>query len=362
MSKKKKKRRSTASRLMRLIMTAVLACLVLFLAVLVLSMASNAKRSASGVSFSIFCTPTPTPRPTRSPVPVTVDYTAVHDTTVNVYFHETGKIVNMPLEEYMIHVTAGEVPASYPLEAIKAQAVAARSYTLYTIRHGGCAKHKDEGADICTDSSCCQSYKPEEEMRAEWDEFPYYYSMVCKAVMETAGEVMLYHSKPIDAMYHAASGGKTEDSEHVYKNAVSYLRSVDSPYENDKYNNVKKTFTREEFAEKINSLYPKANLDPARLEEQVKIESTYESGRVETLRIGGTTAAGTKIRKSLTLLSTLFTIEFTDENIIFHTWGNGHGVGLSQYGANGMARQGYTYKEILSHYYTGVKFGIIGQY
>lgn len=361
MSRKKKKRR-TAERLMRLMITGVLVCLAVVLGLLVATVFSRAGHRVFGLHLSVSYTPSPSPRPTRSPVPVEVDYTAVHDMRLNVYFHDTGKIVNMPLEEYMIHVVAGEVPASYPMEAIKAQALAARSYTLYTIRHGGCAKHKDEGADICTDSGCCQSYKPEIEMLEEWDEYPYYYSVVCKAVMDTAGEVMLSGGKPIDALYHSASGGRTEDSEHVYKNKVKYLRSVESPFEDDKYNDVKKTFTRAAFCEKINALYPKADLSPEKLEEQVRIESTYESGRVETIRLGGTSTAGTKIRKSLTLLSTLFTIEFTPEDIVFHTWGNGHGVGLSQYGANGMARQGYTYKEILSHYYTGVRFGVIGQY
>ena len=306
-------------------------------------------------------TATPTPKPTRSPIPVDKKYTSVHDTKVKVYFKEYDEIREMYLEEYMIGVVAGEVPASYRLEAVKAQAVAARTYTMYTIRHGGCSKHP--GADVCTDSSCCQSFETEEERIENWpEEYLYYYSVICKAVMDTAGEVMLYDGKPIDAMYHASSGGWTEDSDHVYKYAYPYLKSVESPYEEDKYQDMQKTFTREEFVKKINAAYPEANLQAETLAEDIAILSTYPSGRVESMRLGGTEAAGTKVKKTLGLLSALFTFEVTDTEVIFHTKGYGHGVGMSQSGANGMAKQGSTYREILSHYYTGIQYGIIGQY
>ena len=357
---KKKKKKQKGLRFLYASMAVFVAMLVCVLVLLVL----NAKGGKSVRTVEVPVTPeptaTPTPRPTRSPIPVDVDYTAVHDTRVKVYIKETGELKEMYMEEYLIGVVAAEVPAAYRIEAIKAQAVAARCYTVRKLRHDGCATHPE--ANICTDSSCCQAYATEEEREAQWpEEYPYYFSVICKAVMETAGECMLVGGRPIDAMYHASSGGWTEDSENVYKNKYNYLRSVESPYEDDKYQNVTVTFTRREFTEKINAAYPDAKLTEKGLENEVQIESTFPSGRVESMRLGGTKQPGTKIKKTLKLYSALFTFEITDDEVIFHTKGYGHGVGMSQSGANGMAKQGATYRQILSHYYTGVKFGIIGR-
>lgn len=305
--------------------------------------------------------PTAAPAPTRSPIPVVVDYEAVHSTWIKVWFEDTGELKDMLLEEYLLGVVSAEVPASYSMEAIKAQAVAARTYSLYSISHGGC--NTNPNADICTSSSCCQAYRTESQLRERWgDEYAYYRSCMEKALMDTAGEVLLYNNKPIDAMYHASSGGYTENSENVYANEIPYLRSVESPHEVGSRLTGERTYSLEEFVSAANGAKPDADLTVESLSEQVKVLSNYPSGRVERMQLGDVEITGKQARKIFSLDSALFTLEITDSKVIFHTKGFGHGVGMSQSGANGMALNGADYKTILLHYYTGVTLGVIGQY
>ena len=268
--------------------------------------------------------------PTWSPLPVDVDFTKVHSTHVKVFFPDEGKIRDMLLEEYILGVVAGEVGSSYPMEALKAQAVACRTYTMYSIRHGGCKTYR--------------------------------YSVIAKAVMDTAGVFMLYNGKPINAMYHAASGGWTEDSENVYGSTFAYLRSVESPHEIGSRQTGEVRYHRGTFVEKVNGARPNAHMEEDKLEEQLKVLSLYTSGRVEKLQLNEDVITGRTARKLFGLDSAMFTVEITGDEVIFHTKGFGHGVGMSQAGANGMASDGADYKTILSHYYTGVSFGVIGQY
>lgn len=305
--------------------------------------------------------PTAMPEPTRSPIPVVVDYESVHSTWIKVWFDDTGELRDMLLEEYLFGVVAAEVPASYSMEALKAQTVAARTYSLYSISHGGCNTNSD--ADICTSSSCCQAYRTEEQLKERWgEEYAYYHSCIDKALMDTAGEVLLYNNKPIDAMYHASSGGYTENSENVYANEIPYLRSVESPHEVGSRLSGEKTYTLADFVAAANGARPDANLTVETIGEQVKILSTYPSGRVEKMQLGNVEITGKQARKMFSLDSAMFTLEITDTEITFYTKGFGHGVGMSQSGANGMALEGADYKTILLHYYTGVTLGVIGQY
>jgi stage II sporulation protein D len=315
-----------------------------------------------GDAFSVGETPEPIiAAPTRSPIPVDIDFTKVHKTHVKVFFPDEGEVRDMLLEEYLMGVVSGEMPASYSLEAVKAQAVAARTYTLYSIQHGGCKTNPN--ADICTSSSCCQTYNSEKREHDKWgDSYPYYHSVIAKAVMDTAGEVMLYNGKVIDAMYHGASGGWTEDSENVYSNAIPYLRSVESAHEIGSRQIGEVSFGREEFVSRVNGARPNAHMEEDKLEEQLKVLSLYTSGRVEKLQLNEDVITGRTARKLFGLDSAMFTVEITGDEVIFHTKGFGHGVGMSQAGANGMASDGADYKTILSHYYTGVSFGVIGQY
>jgi stage II sporulation protein D len=180
--------------------------------------------------------------------------------------------------------------------------------------------------------------------------------------MDTAGEVMLYNGKPINAMYHAASGGWTEDSENVYGSTFAYLRSVESPHEIGSRQTGEVRYHRGTFVEKVNGARPNANMEEDKLEEQLKVLSLYPSGRVEKLQLNQDEVTGRTARKLFGLDSAMFTVEVTSDEVIFRTKGFGHGVGMSQAGANGMASDGADYRTILLHYYTGVSLGVIGQF
>jgi len=170
----------------------------------------------------------------ETPAPTILDLYAYFDwtetTTIKVYDHRADKLVDMDLEEYIVGVVSAEMPAYYDFEALKAQAVASRTYTLYSMAHGGC--HTNPDADVCTNSKCCQAFSTHERMQNAWGkDYANNYNRVAEAVMGTAGEVLVYDGKLCDALYHACSGGQTENSENVYANALPYLRGVDSPYE-----------------------------------------------------------------------------------------------------------------------------------
>ena len=360
----KKKKRSRKQQTVYTVHWPILLGLTLLLVAVVLLAVGVIRACALPEGDALTAEETPEPiiaAPTRSPIPVEIDFTKVHSTYVKVFFQDEGEVRDMLLEEYILGVVSGEMPASYSLEAVKAQAVAARTYTLYSIQHGGCKTNPN--ADICTSSSCCQTYNSEKRMHDKWgDQYPYYHSVIAKAVMDTAGEVMLYKGKVIDAMYHGASGGWTENSENVYSNAIPYLRSVESPHEIGSRQTGEVAFGREEFANKVNGARPNANMDPDKLEEQLKILSLYPSGRVEQLQLHEDVITGKTARKIFGLDSAMFTVEVTDRQVIFRTKGFGHGVGMSQAGANGMAADGADYRTILTHYYTGVSLAVIGQY
>ena len=315
-----------------------------------------------GDALSVEETPEPIiPAPTWSPLPVDINFTKAHNTYVKVFMQDEGEIRDMLLEEYVLGVVAGEVGPSYPMEALKAQAVASRTYTLYSIRHGGCKTNPN--ADVCTSSSCCQTFRSDAKLRKSWgDKYTYKYSVIAKAVMDTAGEVMLYNGKPINAMYHASSGGWTEDSQNVYGSNFPYLRSVESPHEIGSRQAGEVRYHRGTFVEKVNGARPNAHMEEEKLEEQLKVLSLYPSGRVEKLQLNEDTVTGRTARKIFGLNSAMFTVEITNDEVIFHTKGFGHGVGMSQAGANGMATDGADYRTILLHYYTGVTIGVIGQY
>ncbi len=278
---------------------------------------------------------------------------------VTVYDCDQGKTIVQPLETYALHVAAGEMPASFPAEALKAQAVAARTYTAYHMLHGGCRSHDD--ADVCTSSACCQAYCTDQEMRDKWGrDYEENLAKFTDAATDTAGEVLLYDGEPIEALYHSASGGRTENAEDVYSAAVPYLRSVMSTAESGTARLTgEKRWTKAAFCALINEKWPDARLAKGKLASQLEIVDAAESGRVQSLRLGGVTVTGRQARGALGLDSALFTFAFTDAEVIFSTKGFGHGVGMSQTGANAMALGGKTYREILLYYYTDVTLGSI---
>jgi stage II sporulation protein D len=265
-----------------------------------------------------------------------------------------GTLTDMKLEDYLIGVVAAEMPASFELEALKAQAVAARTYTLYKRDHGGCSAHA--GADICTDSNHCQAYVTDEEMTKNWGgKKSTYLAKITEAVTATAGEAIYYEGSEIQVFYFASAGGRTENSENVYSKALPYLRSVSSGGEEDSshyYGEI--TISVSEFKKKMEQFSEGISFDGVPLIGDI---ARFESGRVESIRIGNQSFTGREVREVFSLNSANFTIEQTAESVTFHTVGFGHGVGMSQTGANAMAKQGANYIDILTHYFTGVTVG-----
>ncbi len=308
-------------------------------------------------------TETATQEPIRTPSPTLLDLYAYFDwdettTDILVYDHRADKLITMNLEEYIVGVVSAEMPVAYDLEALKAQAVASRTYTLYSMAHGGC--HSNPEADVCTNSSCCQAFMTHARMQERWgDAYASNYNRIAEAVMHTAGEVITYKGKLCDALYHAASGGRTEDSENVYANALPYLRGVESPYEDpDRAEDVEIGISR--LVELIAAKYPESGVTEDNAKNEIEIKSTFLSGRVEKLRLGKTEITGKQARSLFDLRSAMFTITWSNDGIVFHTKGYGHGVGLSQNGANGMAKHGSTYEEILHHFYRDVEIMVYG--
>ena len=295
-------------------------------------------------------TPTFTPAPTR--VNLAEYYHFIETQQIPVYDHREGRLIVMDFETYIIGVVGAEMPVGYAPEALKAQAVAARTYALRKILRGGCQTYPE--AAVCTNSSCCQAFISDSRMEERWkDAAGMNYNTIAEAVMSTVGEVLVYHGEIVDAMFHACSGGRTENSENVYANALPYLRGVESPYEDPmRTQDVEVSF--EEAVEKINTAYPDAKVSMDNIRSAISLPEVFPSGRVKTVRLGEIEIVGKKLRPVFNLQSAMFTVETTDTGFIFHVKGYGHGVGMSQNGANGMAKHGSTYQEILKHYYTGV--------
>lgn len=279
------------------------------------------------------------------------------DLTLTVYLHQQDETVEMGLDEYLYGVLGGEMPASFPLEALKAQAVAARTYTVRRMASLGGDPCGRGGADVCTDSSCCQSYRSPQALAESWgSQAKQYEDKLRQAVADTHGLIAVYDDQPIEALYHSAAGGHTEDAQNVFSNALPYLVGVESPGEQDAAHYLETvSFSVKELASTINQAYPKANLSPSKLESQMEIMDRYESGQVETLRLGDTTVSGKEFRKALDLRSANFSLAFSQDTVSITTCGYGHGVGMSQYGARAMALEGADFQQILSHYYTGIQ-------
>ena len=243
------------------------------------------------------------------------------------------------LEEYIIGVVAGEMPASFEVDALKAQAIAARSYALSKINTA------TTSYDLLTDVTN-QVYITTTDMQKKWgSDYEYYYNRIKDAVLETKDLVMEYDGEVISAYYFAMSNGYTEDASLVFGETHDYLESVDSTWDENVNNfEVTTTFSKEEFCEKL-------SLDCS----NIAIENIVRSAtnRVNSITINNQEFKGTKIRSLLNLRSTDFDIDITDK-VTITTKGYGHGVGMSQYGANEMAKKGYTYEEILNYYYKGI--------
>lgn len=249
--------------------------------------------------------------------------------TVVLIYNENS--LTLPLEDYVVGVVAAEMPASFELEALKAQAIAARTYVLQYL----------ETNDKIGSTTASQVYIDKNAMQAKWQtNFNKYFSKITQAVHSTEGLVIKYNNKLIKSYYYAMSNGYTENSQNVFNESIDYLVSVESKW--DANNEKEILFSKEEFCTKL-----------ALTCENISITNIKrnESNRVTTLNINGQEFTGIAIRKLLNLRSTDFYISVNENNILIKTKGYGHGVGLSQYGANNMAKLGYHYDEILKYYY-----------
>lgn len=256
-----------------------------------------------------------------------------------------GSIEQMDIDTYLTGVVLGEMPADFETEALKAQAVAARTYTAKAIQTGG--KHGD--GSVCTDFSCCQAYLPEETFLAKGGTAENL-EKVRKAVLDTSGFVLTYDGQLIEATYFSCSGGSTEDAAAVWGTEYPYLQAVPSPGEEDAAHfSDTLYFTKAEFERKIDCALRGESAD------WFQIQSYTPGGGVESMMICGETYSGTTLRRLLELPSTRFTIAAQGDTIAVMTKGYGHRVGMSQYGADAMAASGSGYADILGHYYPGTK-------
>ena len=263
----------------------------------------------------------------------------------------------MALDVYLQGVVRGEMPASFELEALKAQAAAERTYIYYQLAAG--RKEAHPNADVCTDPSCCNAWLSEEAAREKWgDDFDGWESRIEEAVAATDGQVALYDGQPILAVFHSSSAGKTAGAGNVWSGDMPYLRSVDSPEGEETVPNYYSAaeFTAAEAKALLAQAHPELTFSGGPDKWFGAVEKD-ESGRVGTVEVCGAPLRGVEVRRIFSLRSACFTIDAAADRVTFRVTGYGHGVGMSQYGANELARQGRTWQEILLWYYADITIG-----
>lgn len=275
--------------------------------------------------------------------------------TIKLLHKETEKIEELKMDEYLYGVVSAEMPASFQEEALKAQAVVARTYTIYKIVNND-GKHND--ADICDDSSCCQAWISKEDRLDKWKEEERIenWNKIVNAVNSTQGKIITYEGKPINAFFHSNSGGTTEAPINVWGGSgYPYLQSVSTSGE-DAYSQYKSEaeFTKKEFEDKIKEVHNDFKID-YKQKDCIKIEEYTEGNRIKSVKIGNLELSGVEIRNIFGLRSANFKITIQNEKIKFEVLGYGHGVGMSQTGADSLAKEGKNYEDIIKHFYTGVK-------
>ncbi|MGN7300259.1 stage II sporulation protein D [Ferdinandcohnia sp. SAFN-114] len=269
--------------------------------------------------------------------------------SVEVFRSKQNVVETLPLEEYVVGVVASEMPISFELEALKAQALAARTFLVYRMLSESKVSVPNN-AEITDNHQFHQVYKNKEELADQWGKnYETNIAKIQEAVNSTKGQIITYDGKPIDPSFFSTSNGYTENSEDYWSNSYPYLRSVESPWdkESPKFKN-EKTLTIAEVEHAL-GIQLETNSDI------IGEKKLTKSKRVDTIKIGNKEFSGVFVRGKLELASNDFDIEQRDGHLIFTTRGNGHGVGMSQYGANGMAKEGKNYKEIVKHYYQGVE-------
>ena len=274
--------------------------------------------------------------------------------TIKLLHQKTGEVEEVQLDTYLCNVVSSEMPADFELEALKAQAVVARTYTIYKIQN-----KKHDNADICDDSSCCQAWISKEDRLARWEEDKREsnWAKIEQSVNETKGKIITYQGSPINAFFHSNSGGTTELPVNVWGggNDLPYLQVVETAGE-EGYTQYQSdvTFTRDELIEKLKTKYEDITID-FNNDDDIKTLEYTDSERVKTIKFGNHNLSGTETRSLLGLRSTNFEVTKENENIKFSVKGYGHGVGMSQTGADTLAKEGKTYEDIIKHFYIGVE-------
>ena len=298
----------------------------------------------------------PVPLASTLPAPDIIPPAAVESTPldpqVTLQVLQSGEVTDMTLDHYLQGVLRAEMPASFAPEALKAQAVAARTYTLYKLKTGS----HGQNADICTNPGCCQAWLAEDIARQNWGtEADAYESKICSAVSDTDGQAMYYGGAPILAAFHSSSSGLTRPAGQVWQSDLPYLQAATSPESGDTIPNYhsRVEFSADSFRSAVLAACPEANLS-GNMDSWLKNAVTDSVGNVDTLQVGGVTMRGSRLRSILGLRSACFDWAVENNHLVFYVTGYGHGVGMSQYGANAMANEGATWQEILTHYYTGI--------
>lgn len=279
--------------------------------------------------------------------------------TITLLHKKTGEIEQVNIDEYLCNVVSAEMPADYEIEALKAQAIVARTYTIYKILN-----KKHENADICDDSTCCQAWISKENRLSRWEENKREsnWQKICDCINSTKGKIITYDNKPINAFFHSNSGGITEVPVNVWGGTgYPYLQSVETSGE-DAYTQYlsEVTFTQDELLNKLKEKYNDISIDFSN-NEDIKILEYTESTRVKTIKFGNHQISGVEARLLFGLKSTNFEIVRENNNIKFSVKGYGHGVGMSQTGADSIAKQGKNADEIIKHFYTGVEIKYVNE-
>ena len=273
--------------------------------------------------------------------------------TIKLLHADTNEVEEVALDTYLCNVVSAEMPVDFEKEALKAQAIVARTYTIYKINN-----KKHDNADICDDSTCCQAWISKEDRLSRWaDNKEEKWAKIEECVNETKGKIITYNNQPINAFFHSNSGGKTELPVDVWGGGTNmpYLQVVETSGE-DGYTqyNSEVELTNEEVLEKLKTKYSDIQID-FNNEEDIKILEYTTSGRVKTIKFGNYEISGTEARSIFGLRATNFQITKTEGKVKFTVVGYGHGVGMSQTGADSMAKNGSTAEDIIKHFYVGVE-------
>ncbi|MBM7645355.1 stage II sporulation protein D [Scopulibacillus daqui] len=269
--------------------------------------------------------------------------------TVSVYRSSENKVESLPLHDYLVGVVSSEMPADFDIEALKAQALTARTYIVGHLLAKD-SIHLPKGAEV-TDTTMDQAFEDRSDLKRLWGpDYDRKIKKIDKAVSDTAGQILTYDGKPITASFFSTSNGYTENAEDYWNRPYPYLKSVPSPWDKNspKYK-TKTTITVGALESELNVAIPNQN---GKVGQVLQITPGHRVGKI---KIGNKIFTGRQVREKLKLNSSDFTMVRDGDSINVETKGYGHGVGMSQYGANGMAKEGKSYKDIVAYYYRGVK-------